>query len=344
MSIQIINPLERPGWDDLLLSCPGYSFFHCAAWARSLHETYYYTPSYFTILNNGQLRALIPVMEVNSFFTGKRGVSLPFTDYCDFIVNDEKDFRLVWDYAVEYGREKGWKYLDLRNGQNLLGYSPKRLTFIRHNLDLSENENDLFSAFRGSTRRNIKKAIREKVDAQISHSLDSLREFYKLNLMTRKKHGLPPQPFSFFEKLYQYIISRNHGFVVLASFNGENIAGAVYFHFGNKAVFKYGASDEKYRHLRPNNLVMWEAIRWYSQNGFKSLCLGRTEPENRGLIRFKSGWGAKEEQINYYRYDFEKDAFISEMSKPRRMPNRILRNMPISLLKGIGEVLYRHAG
>jgi len=49
--------------------------------------------------------------------------------------------------------------------------------------------------------------------------------------------------------------------VVLASFDQENVAGAIYFHLGEKAVFKYGASDKKFQHLRANNLVMWEAIK-----------------------------------------------------------------------------------
>jgi len=50
---------------------------------------------------------------------------------------------------------------------------------------------------------------------------------------------------------------------MLASHKGKNIASAVYFHFGDKAIYKYGASDRKYQHLRANNLVMWEAIRWF---------------------------------------------------------------------------------
>lgn len=62
---------------------------------------------------------------------------------------------------------------------------------------------------------------------------------------------------------------------MLASFKGTIIAGAIYFHFGEKAVYKYGASDVKYQQLRPNNLVMWEAIRLYCQNGYKSFCFGR---------------------------------------------------------------------
>jgi hypothetical protein len=70
MTLQIINPITYPGWDDLLLSTPDCSFFHSSAWARVLAESYSYTPKYFTMMDDGRLVALIPVMEVNSFLTG----------------------------------------------------------------------------------------------------------------------------------------------------------------------------------------------------------------------------------------------------------------------------------
>ena len=82
MNIEIINPIEYPNWDELLLTSDQSIFFQTSAWARVLCESYNYTPLYFITKDNGRLTSLIPVMEVSSFITGKRGISLPFTDYC----------------------------------------------------------------------------------------------------------------------------------------------------------------------------------------------------------------------------------------------------------------------
>ena len=344
MAIQIINPITYPGWDELILSTPDYSFFHSSAWARVLFESYHYTPKYFTVIDHGQLLALIPVMEVNSFLTGRRGVSLPFTDYCKPIIPNGIPFQNVFEHIIENGKKCGWKSLELRSGNNLLPSTMPSITYLGHTLGLDNGEQEVFSNFRDSTKRNIKKAIKEKVSVEIFNSLESIKEFYTLNCMTRKQHGLPPQPFNFFKKIYDHVISRNLGFVILASYGGKNIAGAIYFHFGEKAVFKYGASDKKFQHLRANNLVMWEAIQWYSQNGYKNLCFGRTERENQGLIQFKSGWGTIEQQISYYRYDLKKGSFVSGSSKVTGFHNKIFRNIPIPLLKKVGSVLYKHIG
>jgi len=344
MDLQIINPIEYEGWDDLLISCPGYSFFHSSAWARVLSESYGYTPIYFTVFQDGKLSALIPLMEVDSFLTGKRGVSLPFTDYCDPIMNGNFRFNDLLNDVIAYGKKCGWKSLELRGRNSLLPLTSPSITYLGHTLNLSDKEDKIFSNFRDSTKRNIKKAIKEDVQAKISTSFDSVKEFYRLNCLTRRDHGLPPQPHGFFEAIHQYIISKGFGFVALASHEEKYIAGSVFFHFGQKGFYKYGASDRRSQHLRANNLVMWEAIRWYSQNGYKSLCFGRTEPENQGLIQFKSGWGATEQEINYYRYDLRKDSFVSGSSKVSGFHNKILKNMPIPILKKVGSILYKHIG
>jgi lipid II:glycine glycyltransferase (peptidoglycan interpeptide bridge formation enzyme) len=162
--------------------------------------------------------------------------------------------------------------------------------------------------------------------------------------MTRKEHGLPPQPYAFFKKIHEHVISKDHGIVMLASYRQRPIAGAIYFHFGSNAIYKYGASDRAYQQLRANNLIMWEVIQWYSQKKYASLCLGRTEPENLGLRRFKAGWGAEERVLKYFRYDLRLGAFVQSDQKGTGLHNKLFGRMPAVLLRMIGSLLYRHVG
>jgi len=340
--VEILNPLEYPNWDDLLLTNENYSFFHTSAWARVLSESYRYTPLYFTAIDNSKLSALIPVMEINSFLTGRRGVSLPFTDYCAPIVPDEAQFNEMITRIIEYGKKARWKYIEWRGGETYFQGIEPSLSYYGHALALTPGEHEIFAGFRDSTKRNIKKAIKEGVDAKISNYSEALKAFYQLHCNTRKYHGLPPQPYSFFDKIYEHIISKEEGFVVLASYQKRTIAAAVFFHFGEKAIYKYGASDKAYQHLRANNLVMWEAIRWSAQNGLQSFNFGRTEPENDGLLQFKRGWATSEKMINYYKYDFEKESFINERSKVTGFHNRVFSITPIPLLRFVGSMLYKH--
>lgn len=343
MNIEIINPLDFKAWDDLVLLLPDSSFFHSSAWARVLHESYRYVPLYFSVLEGNQLRAVLPVMEVNSFITGRRGVSLPFTDYCDPMVDDDINLRWMVEYVINYGKKAGWKYLELRGGKDFLEDAVASATYVNHTLHINGDSRKLLSGFRNSTQRNIRKAEKEGVTATLSNSMEAVLEFCRLNSISRKYHGLPPQPIRFFEAIHRHIISRGLGFVVLASHGGETIAGSIFFLFGNKGLYKLGAFDLEQQRLRPNNLVMWKAIEWLSENGYESLDFGRTELEHTGLLQYKAGWRPAERYITYHRFDMKKDSFVGG-SPTSRIQRMVFSRIPIPILNLIGSLGYRHVG
>jgi len=338
----ILNPIEDSTWDELLLSHPGYTFFHGSAWARVLVDTYHYQPLYFVLREGRQLVSLLPLMEVSSWLTRARGISLPFTDYCEPLGSASIQMDDVLGLVKEHMLRRRWAYVEIRGG-TYHGITPSVLYYV-HTVELDTDPEAVFSRFSNTTKRNIKKAIRTGAEARMYRSLEALREFYVLHCITRKRHGLPPQPFSFFQNIYEHIISKGLGFVVLTSYACQNIAGAVYFGLGGKSVYKFGASDFRYQHLRPNNLTMWEAIKWCAENGDRSMCLGRTAVHNQGLRRFKNGWGAQERILRYYRYDVRHNTFVAESPVVTSSYRWIFGAMPRSWSRAVGSLLYRHVG
>jgi hypothetical protein len=364
----IINPIDFPQWNESLRSLSGHTFFHTSSWAKVLHRVYGYTPVYFTLWEGDVLSALLPCMDVDSLLTGKRGVSLPFTDYCEPLVSKAGQLEEMFAAAIAFGKNRNWKNLELRGGETFFQAEEPSEWHYGHTLDLTAGEKgtDLFFSgkkgsvpfspavlsenrvavpifsLRDSTRRNIKKAEKEGIAVTIDTSPESMKAFCRLNAITRKEHGLPPQPRRFFQGVHDLIISKNMGFNVIASFNNEAIAANVYFFFGDQVIYKYGASDRAYQHLRGNNLVMWEAIKWFYDKGYKSLSFGRTEPENEGLRQFKAGWGAREHVIKYYRYDLQKNAFIKAPGIINPLFKTLFSKLPVPALNMLGRILYRH--
>ena len=336
-----VDPLDYECWDKWLLNTPGCSFFHTSQWADVLSKAYNYRPVYFTVFGEEKLSAVLPLMEVKSFLTGTRGVALPFTDYCEPIAADKEQFQELFAAAVALGKKHRWRYLELRGGETFFDKTEHSEWHYVHTIDLGKTGTATFS---DSTRRNIKKAEKQNLDVVISASEDVLQVFCRLNALTRRYHGLPPQPRRFFQYVHDRILSQNMGFIVLASLRGEAIAANVYFTFGDQILYKYGASDRAFQHLRASNLVMWEAIKWGCNHGYRSLCLGRTEPDNEGLRQFKAGWGAQERLIRYYRYDLRKDVFFKTPDIVRPFHKKIFGRLPIPILNMLGKILYRHMG
>ena len=302
-----------------------------------LAETYGYEPVW-----QAAGEALLPLMEVDSWLTGRRGVALPFTDNCEPLGASGSDFQPLFQRAVELGQSRGWKTLELRGGRQLIGDAPASLSFYGHRLDLAVGEQRLFENMAGSARQAVRKAEKDGVTVEILRSVEAMKEFYGLQCRTRQRHGLPPQPFQFFQNIWRHIVSRNQGIVALARHGGETIAGAVYFFLGGCAIYKFGASDQRRQHLRPNNLVMWTAMRWLGQNGCTSLHLGKTSLLNDGLRRFKLNLGAGEEPIQYVKFDLRTNRFMVENDGVAGWHNRIFRSLPLFLSRRAGELLYRH--
>ena len=340
--VERVNPLEAGDWDAMLLACPGSSFFHTAAWARVLHRTYGYTPAYFTRREAGHLQALLPVMEVDSWLTGRRGVSLPFTDDCEPLCLDGGGFDGIMQALMNYGAERDWNYLECRGGKTLFGDAPASTSFYGHRLSLAGGDEALFAKVESPVRRAVRKAEKEGVTVEFAQSLDAMRTFYALHCKTRTRHGLPPQPFLFFQNIHEFVVAQNHGFVVVARHRGVPVACNVYFHWGKNAIYKYGASDEAYQQLRANNLVMWEAIRWYGRQNFEQLHFGRTSLTNQGLRRFKLGWGTEEHGVEYVRYDRRKKEFVTVKDESSGWHSYVFHRMPGFLSKWVGGVLYKH--
>lgn len=339
--LQILDPLAVPNWDALISALPGSSFFHSAGWARVLEETYHYKPLYFAQIADGKLQALLAVMEVESWLTGKRGVSLPFSDGCELLALEDAGAKAVLSEARRYGTEAHWKYLEVRSDR-IPEAAKQSVIFLSHTLELSREEERIFGGFESSVRRAIRRAEKAGVTVEISRSLEAVKKFYALHCKTRQKHGVPPQSFAFFASFQRHILAHNLGFVAVASLKGEPVAANVFVHFGNDAVYKYGASDEKYQNFRGANLAMWHGIAWYARAGYERVHFGRTARWNEGLRRFKLGWGAQEASTGYFKCDLKAKRYVSSKEESFGWSNRIISRIPIPVAKVIGRVLYPH--
>jgi len=339
---QRISPLEKPDWDKLVMTHRNASFFHSASWAGVLHDTYGHAPHYFCTSNEDGLSAVLPVMEVNSPLSGRRGVSLPFTDECVFLSDSSITAEEVFQEAISFGRKRQWKYMECRGIKNLSNTASTSHSFFGHVLPLTDGENRIFSRLESRVRRGIRKAERSNVRVEISQTMESVRAFYALHCKTRRRHGLPPQSFSFFRNIFRHVLSKNLGFVILGKYQDKPIAAAMFFHLGDKAIYKFGASETAYNRLCGNNLIMWEAIKWYSTRGFALLHFGRSSIGNEGLRHFKLSFGTEEYKIDYCKYDFRKGAFVTDRDKVFGWFNGVFRLMPIPLSRIIGILLYQH--
>jgi hypothetical protein len=337
-----VDPLGCSDWDARVAAHPQGTLFHGAGWARVLRDTYGHRPYYFACQEGRQLAGLLPVMEVSSWLTGRRGVSLPFTDFCPALHGGGFDGRDLYQRAMECGRRRRWKTLECRGFDGAWEGSRTSLSFYGHKIDLGAGVEKLFQRLDGAVRTGVRKAQRMGVKIDFDGGEESMRTFFKLHCLTRRRHGLPPQPLRFFMNIQRHLLSLGRGFVAIARLESRPVAAAVFLDDGRQALYKFGASDGAFQQARPNNLVMWAAMERCAERGLATLNLGRTSLSNDGLRRFKLGLGAEEEELRYARYDFSTKQFVRGVDRVEGWFNRVFACLPLPVLRLSGAVLYPH--
>lgn len=131
-----IDPLIGGVWDSHVTARPDHSVFHLSAWARVLAEAYGHRPFYLRVMVAGVEAALIPLMEIWSPVTGRRGVSLPFADFAGVLWTDTRQQATVSQALLDLAAERKWKHLELRGGPPPTPEAGSFRTYRAHELDL----------------------------------------------------------------------------------------------------------------------------------------------------------------------------------------------------------------
>jgi hypothetical protein len=346
VSVYKLNPLQDPRWQHFIDRHPHGSVFHSTGWLDALRRTYGYEPEVYTTtppakdLSNG-----IVFCRVRSWLSGSRLVSLPFSDHCEPLANPVEMAELM--HSLRASRHlKRWKYIELRPLRPDAAAQTPDLTrtesYSLQMLDLRPRLDTLFRNFHKSCiQRKIQRAKRENLIYEEGRSDQLLKKFYDLLLLTRRRHGLPPQPLAWFRNALSCLGDRV--LIRVASKNGQAVASIITLQYKDVLVYKYGCSDSLFNNLGGNSLLFWRAIQDAKKDGILKFDLGRSETDNRGLISFKENWGAVSTPLSYYRLP-ARQPFHLLSGWRSRVAKGVFSVMPDTLFAATGKLLYRHIG
>ncbi len=341
--VEWIDPLSGAAWDDQVVAAGGHSVFHRSAWAKVLAETYGHRPCYVRIRVAGRPAALVPIMEVRSAITGRRGVALPFSDAAEPLWLGAPRAAAVFVALKRLAASRHWRYLEIRGSRPVAPGVPAERTFRMHRLDLTTGAEELHRQLAPAVRRAIRRAVSARIHVTAGTGGELLDEFYQLHCRTRRRHGLPPQPRRFFSAIQRHLLATGHGETLIARHGRRAVAGAVFLHSEKVALYKFGASDPEYWPLRPNHLVMWTAIERLAAAGMQTLDFGRSDASDAGLARFKRSWAAAEETLGYFRYHVRRAHWLAPAASPRAGGHpAIFGRLPLALNRCAGSLIYPH--
>ncbi len=345
LKILHIDPLRDPRWKDLVETHPKASVFHSVEWLRTLHRAYAYQPGAVCILGpNECLTGGIVFCLVKSWLTGNRLVSTPFSDHCEPLTETDEELDALLQHLKELVVEQNRDYVEIRSACQRVEQPGFRTTstYLSHSLDLSRNCDLIFrSLHKDCVQRKVRRAERESLEYESGNSEELLLKFYRLLVITRRRHRLPPQPQSWFRYLSHFMGERLQFRV--ASQNGQPVAAILTLKHGKTVTYKYGCSDSRWNKLGGTPLLFWRTIEEAAAEGMARFDLGRSDPGNQGLVDFKDHWGTERSTLTYWRYS-QKPSRSESGDRQTSLPRNLIEITPDWALRLAGKLLYPHLG
>ncbi|MRR55339.1 MAG: GNAT family N-acetyltransferase [Deltaproteobacteria bacterium] len=346
MTLKIIISEDDKRWDQFVENHPKGSIYHHSAWKSVLQSTFGFIPFYVAEVNpcNGRFEGILPCMRVKSRLTGTRLVSLPFTSYCaqlfpETLVDDIVEMALQNYPDTDYLELKFYDVLE--NESKIL---QRQSTYNTHVLHLTASANEIFKSFHNtSVCQRIKRGAKYNLKLRTADNEKDLKLFYDLHTKTRKKHGLPPHPYLFFQNMWKILMPHKFLLIPLLEYQGKIIAGAIVLKFKNTFHFEYSAFDLDYADISPNHSMIWETIKIAIDEGAKIFDFGRTASANKSLMDFKKRWATEEHNLQYYYYP-EAKRINTEEGVIKYLLTKVNSLLPPYLLRLEGEVIYPHLG
>ncbi|MGA7446078.1 MAG: GNAT family N-acetyltransferase [Terriglobales bacterium] len=345
MKIYVVDPLADARWDELVAQHPKASVFHKRGWLEALQLSYGYDPFVLTSAAPGEaMKDGLVFCRVSSWATGTRGVSLPFADHCDPLVNSTDEVLRFWEWLQAEQSRQGWKFVEFRPlspfQQVNYGTQPSS-SYCFHELDIQPRLEDIFNRMhRNCIQRKIRRADREGLSYEVGRSSELLDAFYELVLITRRRLGILPQPRSWFRNLLKCLGDDLE--IRLARKDGTPIASILTLRHRRSVIYKYGCSNERFHKLGGMPFLFWRLIEESKAWGAETIDFGRTDFRHDGLITFKDRFGARKRTLTYYRYpgcqNQSAQKWVSETAR------RMVSILPDSICGPAGRLLYRHMG
>jgi lipid II:glycine glycyltransferase (peptidoglycan interpeptide bridge formation enzyme) len=251
----------------------------------------------------------------------------------------------IFDYLRAQRAGKKWAYIEVRcpssaPAQHFRNFAGQQV-FAIHKLALDGREQVWQRLHQNCVRRKVQRAAREQVSCVEGRSDSLLRQFYELLVMTRARHGVPPQPISWFQNLIECLGSK---IKISVAFKGDRpIAGILILQYKQVVTYKYGCSDPRFSSLGGIQHLLWKTIQDGIADGMVEFDMGRSDPGQGGLIAFKRRWGAAESQLMYLRFP-ARPPHSRSSARIARIGKYVCSHVPSRILTVAGNALYRHAG
>ncbi len=349
-----LGPQDMPRWDRFVDGHPFGWLCQRSAWKDVLESSFGHIRGHFCAViddRSGDILSGIPVYTVKSWLLGNRLVSVPFATLCDPLVSSPDDMSKLSPFLLRRSEADSAASIEVRSLRSealiqIPGVGVSRF-YKHHFLRLDRSLEELRKSFHNtSVRQRINRAERNHVEVRRGDSVSDLSSFCSILDRSRRRLALPSIPFRFFNALWDAFYQSGHLVLLLATHDGRLVGGMLSLKHQKLFTVEYSAEIADTRRLGVNQTLYWAAIKEAHRGGQEIFSFGRTSPNNKGLLAYKSCWGTSVEELPTFFFPETACRYVDkrEESFQHRFIKKIAGTAPLPVCRCLGEFCYRHMG
>lgn len=308
--VSLVSKINRKDWANFVKNHPSGSVFQTPEMYAIYSQTPKHEPNILVAYEQGKLVGCL-LSVVQQQYKGFLGVLSSRVIVNGGPLVENNDEKIIAELLEEHFKiVKNRSVLtQFRNSYNMLQFNEvfrsKSYVFESHLniiIDLSKGAEMLWQELHDGRKKKIKSAVNSGLFVEVHNSeitLDQIREGYKI---IKKVYEIAELPLANIDLL---INAYNSGCLMLfeLKYNNNTIGVRFVLRYKDELYGWYAGSLSKYYPLFPNDILIWETLKWGADNGYKKFDYGGAgNPNiNYGVRKFKLQSGG--EIVNYGRYE-----------------------------------------
>ena len=332
---------DHARWDTFVMRCPEATFFHRVGWKTLMEQGLGHRTHYLLAEENGEIRGVLPLVEMRHFLFGHALSSLPFCVYGG-IAADTPEAREQLDQAAQaLAGRLSVDHLEYRHVTARHPDWPTKDLYVTFRKPIDPDVEQNMKAIPRKQRAMVRSGIKQGLVSQADTGVDRFFSLFADNML---RHGTPALPKRYFALLRE-VFGKDCDVLIITTAQGEPVSGVMSFYFRDEVLPYYAGDTVQARELAANDFKYWELMRRSCEQGYRLFDYGRSK-QGTGSFSFKKNWGFEPAPL-HYEYQLHKAQSVPDqnpLSPKYQLFIKAWRRLPLSVANLLGPHIVRNLG
>ena len=331
---------EEQSWEQFAYAAPNASLYHLYGWKDVIERTFGHPTFYLAALDAGQVRGVLPLVQLKSRLFGNLMVSLPYFNYGGICAESDAVRNGLFEEAVRLAQRVGAASVELRHEDQWRRELPTKTHKVSMRLDLPDSTEQLWKSLGAKLRNQVQKPRKAGVSMSLGRE-EQLDSFYEVFSSNMRDLGTPVYPKTFFRNILDRFPEQT--WIATAHLGDVPVASGFLAGFRDRLEIPWASSLRASNHVGANMLLYWTCLEFAVERRYRVFDFGRSTP-GEGTYRFKEQWGARPHPL-FWHYWIPEGAALPEVNpkNPKyRAAIAMWQRLPLAVTRRLGPRIVKY--